>query len=62
MTKRARDRNRSTGPTLQMGLAFPTRERILDLKTRAEVVALLGRLLLEAAQLGSEGDVRDDVP
>ena len=60
MAKRPRARNRSTGPILQMGLAFLTRERLLDPKTRAEVVTLLGRLLLEAAQRGSESEVRDD--
>ena len=38
-----------------------TGERILDPKTRTEVVALLGRLLLQAAR-GSEGEVRDDAP
>jgi hypothetical protein len=43
-----------------MGIVFPARDRILDPKTRAEVVALLGRLLLEATQRGSEGEVHDD--
>ncbi len=62
MDKRSRVRNRSIDSTSQMALAFPTRERILDPKTRAEIVALLGRLLLEAARRGSEGEVRDDAP
>jgi|HubBroStandDraft_1064217.scaffolds.fasta_scaffold180333_2 hypothetical protein len=54
--------DRASHPTLQMGIAFPTRERILDPKTRAEVVALLGRLLLEAAQRDVDGEARDDAP
>jgi hypothetical protein len=45
-----------------MGIAFLTRETILDPKTRAEVVALLGRLLLEASRQGSESEARDDAP
>jgi hypothetical protein len=62
MEERPRVRDRSTSPTLQMGIAFPTREKILDPKTRTEVVALLGRLLLQAARRGTEGEVRDDAP
>ena len=62
MEERPRVRDRSIGPTLQMGIAFPARERVLDPKTRAEVVALLGRLLLQAARCGNEGEVRDDAP
>lgn len=42
-------------PLLQMGIAFPSKERILDPRTRDEIVALLGRLLLEAAR-GSESE------
>lgn len=59
MAKRTSTRHRSSSPLLQMEIAFPTRERILDPKTRAEVVALLGRLLLEAARRG-EGEVGND--
>jgi hypothetical protein len=62
MEERPRVRDRSTSASLQMGIAFPTRERILDPRTRSEVVALLGRLLLEAARHGSEGEVGDDAP
>ena len=62
MSKRPCVRVRSTAPSLQMGIAFPSREMILDPKTRGEIVSLLGRLLLEAAQLGSEGEVHDDAP
>lgn len=62
MEERPRVRDQSTSPTLQMGIAFPTREKILDPKTRTEVVALLARLLLQAARRGTEGEVRDDAP
>lgn len=60
MSKRLRMVDRTTPPTLQMGIAFPSRERILDAKTRSEVIALLGRLLLEAARRGSVSEVHDD--
>jgi hypothetical protein len=43
-----------------MGIAFPSSERILDPKAREEIVALLARLLLEAARRDSEGEVHDD--
>ena len=59
MRKRA-VHDQSSSPTLQMGIAFQSNERIFDPKTRAEVVALLGRLLLDAARSGSEGEVHDD--
>lgn len=62
MGKRPAMLDRASVPTLQMGLAFPTRERMLDPKTRSEVVVLLGRLLLEAERRGSEDEVRDDTP
>jgi hypothetical protein len=54
-------RDRASRPMQQMGIAFPTRERILEPKMRAEVVSLLGRLLLEAARRGT-GEVHDDAP
>jgi hypothetical protein len=60
MSKRPCVRAQSKGPALQMGIAFPSREMILEPKMRDEIVALLGRLLLEAARRGSEGEVRDD--
>jgi hypothetical protein len=44
---------------MQIGIAFPRKERILDPKTRAEVVAVLVRLLLGAAR-GRSGEVHDD--
>lgn len=62
MEEKPRVRGRSTSASLQMGIAFPTRDGILDPKTRSEVVALLGRLLLEAARHRSEGEVGDDAP
>ncbi len=62
MARQPSVRDRSSSPTLQMGIAFLTRETILDPKTRAEVVALLGRLLLEAARQGGESEARDDAP
>ena len=52
---------RASRPMLQIGIAFPTRERILDPKTRTEVVALLGRLLLEVARCATD-EARDDAP
>jgi hypothetical protein len=45
-----------------MRMAFPTRGRIVEPKTRAEVVALLGRLLLEAARRRAADEVGDDAP
>lgn len=62
MGNRTSVRDRSSSPSTQMGIAFLTRERILDPKTRVEVIALLGRLLLDAAQPRSEGEVHDDAP
>jgi hypothetical protein len=47
---------------VQMGMPFTIKESILDPKTRAEVVALLARLLLDARARRSEGEVRDDAP
>ena len=61
MEQRGRVRIQSTC-TPQVEIAFPIRERILDPKTRNEVIALLGRLLLEASQRGNEHEVRDDAP
>lgn len=55
-------RNRLSRPMQQMGMSFPSRERILETKTRAEVIALLGRLVLEAARRGIADEVRDDAP
>lgn len=60
MGKRRAVLERLSTRTRQIGIVFPTRESILDPKTRAEVVVLLGRLLLEAARRESESEVRDD--
>lgn len=60
MEKRPSARDRSSSLPLQMGIAFPTKQRTLDPKTRTEVVALLGRLLLEAARRGRESEAHDD--
>jgi hypothetical protein len=60
MSKRPRVRDRSTTPTLQLGIAFPNKERILDPKTRDEIVALLGRLLLDATRREKASEVHDD--
>lgn len=61
MKERPTTPDRPSRPMLQMGIAFPIKERLLEPKTRAEVVALLGRLLLEAARRAA-GEARDDVP
>jgi hypothetical protein len=50
---------RSSHPLLQVGIAFPTRGT-LEPRVRAEIVALLGRLLLQAARAELEGEVSDD--
>jgi hypothetical protein len=42
-------------------MAFTTR-LVLDDRLRADVVALLSRLLLQAASLQSQGEVGDDRP
>ncbi len=59
MAKRCGVPERLSHPTLQMGLAFPTK-CLRDPKARAEVVALLGRLLLQVARTQSEDEVHDD--
>jgi hypothetical protein len=45
-----------------MAITFAAKDQILDPRTRSEVVALLGRLLLQAARRRGEGEVRDDAP
>ena len=62
MEKSASRRKRSSSPPRQMGITFAAQDQILDPKTRSEVVALLGRLLLQAARRSVEGEVRDDAP
>jgi len=43
-----------------MDITFAAKDRILDARTRSEVVALLARLLLQTARRSIEGEVRDD--
>ena len=61
MAKRPALLDRSSLPASQMGIAFPTKGT-LDPKVRAEIVALLGRLLSQAARAELEGEVNDDAP
>lgn len=60
MKKSASPRSRASSPPLQMGIMFAAQDQILDPRTRSEVVALLGRLLLQAARRSGEGEVHDD--
>jgi hypothetical protein len=53
------DRSTHVHVPSQMGIAFPT-QGTLDPRVRAEIVALLGRLLLQAARAEREGEVDDD--
>ncbi len=59
MAKRADLLDRASHPKKQLGIAFPTKG-VLDSKARAEVVALLGRLLLQVARAHSEREGHDD--
>jgi hypothetical protein len=59
MAKRRSPLDRSSHPTSQMGIAFPTKGT-LDPRVRAEVVALLARLLLHATRPVRDGEVSDD--
>jgi len=60
MEKSSSRRNRPSSPPLQMDITFAAKDRILDARTRSEVVALLARLLLQTARRSIEGEVRDD--
>lgn len=63
MEERPATLDRSSRPMVQMDIAFLPQEKLgLDPKMRAEVVALLGRLLLEAARRDTADEVRDDAP
>ena len=59
MAKRTLLLDRTAHRASQMGIAFPTKGA-LDPRVRAEIVALLGRLLLHAARAEREGEVNDD--
>jgi hypothetical protein len=43
-----------------MEIAFVVEAKVLDPRTRSEVVALLARLLLQAVQRSLDEEVRDD--
>ena len=60
MRKRDPVRERSSILQLEIGMTVPMRVRILDPKTRTEIVALIARLLLEAARRNGEREVGDD--
>ena len=60
MTKRPARLDHSS-PASQVGIVFPTKATAtLDPRVRAELVALLGRLLFQAARAELEGEVSDD--
>ena len=59
MAKRPACLDRSSHLASQMGIVFPTKGT-LEPRVHAEIVALLGRLLLQAARAGLEGEVNDD--
>jgi hypothetical protein len=50
---------RASNPKKQMAIAFP-KKGILEPKAHAEVVALLGQLLLQVARAHSEHEAHDD--
>lgn len=59
MAKRPALLDRSPHPASQMGIAFPMKGP-LEPRVRAEIVALLGRLLFQAARAELESEVNDD--
>ena len=61
MPKRSYAPSRPTPPAPQLSLGFSMKVA-LDQRQRAEVVALLSRLLLQAARALGEEEVRDDGP
>ncbi len=60
MKESASRRKRQPKPPRQMGITFAVQDQVLDPRTRSEVVALLARLLLQAARRGTEAEVHDD--
>ncbi len=60
MKKSACRTKRAANPPRQMAIMFAAGDQILDPKTHSEVVALLARLLLQAARRSVESEVRDD--
>ena len=61
MTKLSCRLRQPTPPAPQMPIIFPTKDA-LDHQKRADVVALLGRLLLQVARADEGSEVRDDAP
>jgi hypothetical protein len=59
MAKRPALLDRTSHPASQMGIAFPTKGT-LEPRVRAEIVALLGRLLFQAARAELESEANDD--
>jgi hypothetical protein len=60
MEKSASRRKRASNQQKQLEITFAVENKILDRKTQSEVVALLARLLLQAAQRNVEQEVRND--
>lgn len=60
MEKSASRRKRASNPQKQLEITFAVESKILDRRTQSEVVALLARLLLQAAQRNVEQEVRND--
>jgi hypothetical protein len=60
MEESASRRKRPSSPPKQMGIKFAVEDRVVDPRMRSEIVALLARLLLQAARRSVEGEVRDD--
>lgn len=60
MEENASRRKRLSRLPRQTGFTFAAQDQKLDPKTRSEVVALLGLLLLEVAQRSVESEARDD--
>ena len=62
MRKRTPLHEQPSSQPQQTAIAFPTKDRMVNPKMRSEVIALLGRLLLEAARRGNQSEVGDDAP
>ena len=59
MEKSASHRKRASHPSKQREITFAVESKVLDRRMQGEIVALLARLLLQAAQRSIE-EVRDD--
>jgi hypothetical protein len=59
MEKSASHRKRASNPSKQLEITFAVESKVLDRRMQGEIVALLARLLLQAAQRSIE-EVRDD--